>query len=277
MDNCPLNANPDQADADADGEGDACDSNTDSDSDGVGDGVDNCPLVANADQADADGDGVGDVCDSDRDGDGVPNDTDNCPLTANADQADTDADGIGDVCDASFGGLACSRTSSFKPLLAFENNVTVNSGVTGLCLICSVTDQNNAIDDADPGPLFQTAARLSATLGLLSGTFLQVTDLDTIYPAGQRVGFVVANPDDVLSLDLLSGATITTFIGGVTQESQQVSAGLLGLDLLALLGDPRLQVLTFETSSPFNAVRLDFSSVLNALSAVEVYSVCVGP
>jgi hypothetical protein len=70
-DNCPGDANPDQAD-----EGDG---------DGVGDVCDNCVNDDNADQSDLDGDGTGDVCDpcpldplDDADGDGICGDVDEC-------------------------------------------------------------------------------------------------------------------------------------------------------------------------------------------------------
>jgi hypothetical protein len=75
----------------------------DDDLDDIASNYDNCPFNANADQADADADGVGDVCDcegqDDPDGDGICADADNCPLTANADQLDGDLDGLGDACD----------------------------------------------------------------------------------------------------------------------------------------------------------------------------------
>ena len=71
----------------------------DTDGDGVADATDNCPANANADQADADGDGVGDVCDNcvnvsnasqtDTDADGVG---DACEVAASTDDDDDDDD-----------------------------------------------------------------------------------------------------------------------------------------------------------------------------------------
>lgn len=94
--------------------------NPDSDNDGVNDSVDNCPNDANSDQADNDNDGIGNVCDStpngnnnDADQDGVTDNLDNCPNDANPSQTDTDSDGLGDVCDPTPNGdYQCTQVTS---------------------------------------------------------------------------------------------------------------------------------------------------------------------
>lgn len=96
-DNCPSDANEDQADADGDLIGDVCEADTDGD--GTIDDFDNCPADPNPLQGDSDGDLQGDVCDLDDDNDGAADDADNCPLIPNADQVDFDGDGDGDACD----------------------------------------------------------------------------------------------------------------------------------------------------------------------------------
>ncbi|MBK9071711.1 MAG: hypothetical protein IPL79_12025 [Myxococcales bacterium] len=121
----------DGADFDSDGQCDAGDD--DDDNDGVDDVDDNCPLDANTDQADVDDDGIGNACDDDfidGDDDGIEDALDNCPSDANADQADEDGDGLGDACDDTAppgevtvgggGGCACRTTggpSASAPVL----------------------------------------------------------------------------------------------------------------------------------------------------------------
>ena len=68
----------------------------DADGDGVPDASDNCPSQANADQADYDGDGQGDVCDSDDDNDGLPDSWESQYGLNPRDAADAGADADGD-------------------------------------------------------------------------------------------------------------------------------------------------------------------------------------
>lgn len=101
FDNCPFNANRDQADNDGDGMGDNCD---------------NCPDDANPEQDDTDGDGLGDSCDDDIDGDGYLNDEDMCPDNPEIEQKDTDEDGLGDACDDDMDGDGIQNLEDNCPL-----------------------------------------------------------------------------------------------------------------------------------------------------------------
>lgn len=101
QDNCPMDANGDQADSDMDGMGDACDA-CPSDQGGLN-ACDACGAVpaevCDVGMADENCNGqVNEGCDTD--GDGETDDVDNCPAVANASQMDRDADGTGDACDA---------------------------------------------------------------------------------------------------------------------------------------------------------------------------------
>ncbi|MFK7829054.1 MAG: LamG-like jellyroll fold domain-containing protein [Congregibacter sp.] len=74
----------------------------DADNDTIEDSADNCPLDANEDQADLDGDNTGDACDVDIDGDNVPNASDAFPNDS-TESEDSDGDGLGNNFEADLG------------------------------------------------------------------------------------------------------------------------------------------------------------------------------
>ncbi|GHA18234.1 hypothetical protein GCM10008090_29760 [Arenicella chitinivorans] len=76
------------------------------DNDTIVDAVDNCPAQANEDQADFEGDGIGDVCDADDDGDGMSDEFEIAnglnPRNSFDRDADPDGDGFTNGQEAAF-------------------------------------------------------------------------------------------------------------------------------------------------------------------------------
>lgn len=178
----------------------------------------------------------------------------------------------GGTTGGSTGGIDCTPTSTtYRPIIL--PNATVAKATAQTCLVCAVTNETNVID-AD----LTNFATLDTTIGLVDGASVTVNDTATTYPAGRRVGFVVADPAGaLLTLNLLQNATITTVLNGVDQDSS-VNSTTLSVDLLGMsvLGTPSAPYfLSYISNSQFNAVRLSYGSTVGALSTLNAYDVCV--
>lgn len=141
------------------------------------------------------------------------------------------------------------------------------SGVTGLlCALCAVNQPQQVID-ADPN----TYATIHLVAGVLATGSISVRDAVTDYPAGTFAGFDVFNAS-IVGLDLLQGASISTYRNGVQQESR--TGAFLTLDILTA----SRQVVGFTTNQPFDEIRISLSNLVSLdLGVTRVYAALVRP
>lgn len=165
----------------------------------------------------------------------------------------------------------CNFGAAFEPVVL--PNAVLGTNISGICLLCRVENASNVIDRKR-----NTYATLRTPVGVLASVSVSVTDTSTRYIAGpllpRTVGFVVSNQDQLLSLDLLRGAKVTTSLNGVDRQEFTVN-GLLKLDLIGLLNKQDYFVLGGAATKDFDAVRITFGSVVRALSELRVYGACV--
>src|SRR5690606_38255228 len=154
--------------------------------------------------------------------------------------------------------LACNTTTSMMqptyPMSISEDNTSL-----GTILAVNGSSASNNVIDSDPNNF----ATLDFTLG--SGS-LSVKDELSSYAAGTFAGFDMESTS-LLSLGLLDGVTISTYLDGTSQESATGSAGgILALNTNILgSGNERGQI-GFITTKPFDEVLITGTGALGSMN-----------
>lgn len=121
-------------------------------------------------------------------------------------------------------------------------------------------------------------AEVNAGLPILS-----VKDVNRVYydsSNGIKVGFLYKDPGGLLSLDVLKGFRVKTYLKGEEQDGSSTSGSgenfqLLNLNLLNVSGG--LSEISFTTKKPFDEVRIGCASIdVDVLSGLEFYYAFVG-
>ena len=164
------------------------------------------------------------------------------------------------------------------PLLASDTPAaTIFRTINGICLLCTTSELPNVIDDP-----INTFGSLNVPVGLLNaGVSVTVRANETIAPvAGNRAGFIISRPtNNVVEAELLSQITVQTLLNGVVVSTSgpviPLRLGLLGVDL----GGGEQLVVSTPAATPFDAVRLTFSSGLlgadlDQLGTINMFRAC---
>jgi uncharacterized repeat protein (TIGR01451 family) len=142
-----------------------------------------------------------------------------------------------------------------------------HSTVEGLaCVLCAINNPQFVIDnDANNyGEIF-------LTVGVLASGSIAVKDAVTTYPAGTYAGFDVFN-SSLVGIGLLNGASITTYLHGVVQESK--GGSLLSLQLLSA----SRQIIGFKTQQPFDEIRITVQNLADVnVGSTRVYGAVIRP
>lgn len=121
-------------------------------------------------------------------------------------------------------------------------------------------------------------AEVNAGLPILS-----VKDVNRVYydsSNGIKVGFLYKDPGGLLSLNVLQGFWVKTYLKGEEQDGSSTSGSgdnfkLLNLNLLNVSGG--LREISFTTTKPFDEVRIGCASIdVEVLSGLEFYYAFVG-
>ncbi|RPD49672.1 T9SS C-terminal target domain-containing protein [Hymenobacter sediminis] len=145
-----------------------------------------------------------------------------------------------------------------KPSSASYSTQVVTNGIS-VCVNSNVSNPQNAVDAS-----LDNYATMGSLVDVSCPTTLQ-TQLEGTSPVGYQAGFVIGS-GSVLDVKALDGLRVTTYLGGVAQESAAGSS-LLNLELL---GNGQYNV-SFPTTKSFDRVEIRQTAALTALNDLRVY------
>ncbi|RAJ85303.1 hypothetical protein CLV59_1021, partial [Chitinophaga dinghuensis] len=143
-----------------------------------------------------------------------------------------------------------------------------NSTVTGTtlgCILCSVTNPNNAIDTS----LNVTYSTLNIPVGLLGGSVYQQVIFPTTGAATDSLRLTFGYNGSLATVGLLAGVEITV-ANGTTVIDRDTLSNLVTLNLLS---SPSKFTVTIPTGAPYNTVQVKLTGVANLLSSINFYGV----
>ncbi|WP_165825389.1 Ig-like domain-containing protein [Pedobacter yonginense] len=140
-----------------------------------------------------------------------------------------------------------------------------SSGITGICLLCGVSNAGNAID-ADPNNF----TRITLAVGVGSAGYQQL-NFPSIGLATDSIRLNLGLPSGLLDLGVLSGITINVLNGNNVVRTVQLNSSVLNLQVL---GGSRFAA-TLVAGGAYDRVEVRINGLASAVSSLDVYGASV--
>ena len=140
-----------------------------------------------------------------------------------------------------------------------------NTGITGICLLCSISGAGNSTD-VNPNNF----TRISLAVGVSSTGYQQLI-FPSVGVATDSIRLDLGLPTGLLDLSLLSNVTVNVMNGQTIVSSNQLNSSTLKL---ALLGGSRFSA-TLAAGGAYDRVEVRFGGLVSAVSSLDIYGATV--
>ncbi|MFB6456631.1 T9SS type A sorting domain-containing protein [Chitinophaga sp. Hz27] len=141
---------------------------------------------------------------------------------------------------------------------------TQTNGVTGLCLLCGVSNPNNAVNNSN----LTDYSTLNITAGLLGVSVYQTLIFPTAGGPCDSLVLTLGSSDAVLSANIFGGVTVQTFNGNTPNNDAHV----VDSSSIRLLQNNTLAQVVLHPGQNFDRVKVTLSSgILGLLNSLNIY------